>query len=220
MSIANCAPGHNGSPSAMTSKRPPSSPLNSPRSKSRTNWFVDTRASASLHTCAAATSRANPLLPKTPAPEHAARWWPRISSWRPHRHVREETVIESRRRQHNKRRNCWGSIFVTLLVGRAVKTAEINGPCCDLNMSNMSAPAPSSVRGVVWRFSAATQVWVGLAPAPTLLEVVCQPALTTAGPQNQLRPTNAGTSSLTGSTGLLHGQSPPSSRWQLWGGVL
>ena len=105
VSIESCAPRHNESPSAITSKRRPSSPLNSPRSKSRTNWFVDTRAPASLQTCAAATSRANPLLPKTPAPEHTARWWPSVSSWRPHRHVREETGIGSRRRLHNKRWN-------------------------------------------------------------------------------------------------------------------
>ena len=48
--------------------------LNAARSRSRTNLSTATRPTASLHTCAAARSSGNPLVPNTPALEHAARY--------------------------------------------------------------------------------------------------------------------------------------------------
>ena len=66
-------------------------------------------------------SSGNPLLPRTPASEHAARWWPRESSWRPHRQVREGRGNESPRRLRRTTLNNWGSIFVILCVGTAVE---------------------------------------------------------------------------------------------------
>ena len=98
VSTASCAPCHKVNPSATISNRRPSSALWSARSMSRTKAFVVTLAPASRQTCAAAHSSGNPLLPRTPASEHAARWWPRESSWRPHRHVREDKGNESPRR--------------------------------------------------------------------------------------------------------------------------
>ena len=73
VSMANWAPWNKVNPSAMTSILRPSSPLNSANSKSRMKTFVVTLAPASLHTCAAARSRGQPLPPKTPASEDAAR---------------------------------------------------------------------------------------------------------------------------------------------------
>ena len=65
--MANGAPRHRVSQSAMTSNLRLSDPLNSPKSKSRTNTSVSTRAAASLHTSAEVHSRAKPLQPRTPA---------------------------------------------------------------------------------------------------------------------------------------------------------
>ena len=73
-SIASCAPRHKARPKRC-----------SPRSMSLTQTFVATRAPASRQTCAAAHSRGNLLFPNTPASTHAERWWPNMSSWRPHR---------------------------------------------------------------------------------------------------------------------------------------
>ena len=114
--------------------------------------FVVTRAPASRQTCAAAHSRGNPRLPKTPATWHAARWWPKESSWRPHRQVRtvggrgicrrrrrttRNKCVSSlgrgkRRRRQSKRRNDCASILITLDVGSTVKGADARGPCWDL----------------------------------------------------------------------------------------
>ena len=84
--------------------------------------LVDTRPPPSLHTCAAARSSANPLAPKTPASAHAARWWPRQSRRRPHRHVREEKGRGRWRRRHNSTRNGCGSMRVDRDVGNAIKS--------------------------------------------------------------------------------------------------
>ena len=59
-----------------------------PVSRAQTKTFVVTRGPASRHIRAPALSRANPRLPKIPALEQAARWWPRAWSGRPHRHLR------------------------------------------------------------------------------------------------------------------------------------
>ena len=55
-------------------------------------------------------------LPRTPTSEHAAQWWPKGSSWRPHRQVREDRGNESPRRLRRPTLNNWGSIFVILCV--------------------------------------------------------------------------------------------------------
>ena len=101
-------------------KPAPIKPVVLPRSRSRTNTSADTRVPASRHTWAAAHSSKNPLLPRTPASAHAARWCPRMSSWRPHRQVREHKGMGRRRRQQRRRRNDCESIIAWRLVGRAV----------------------------------------------------------------------------------------------------
>ena len=79
---------------------------NAARSMSRTKTFVVTRVPASLHTCAAATSRGKPLRLNTPASEHGARWWPGESSWRPLRQVREDRGKGSLTRLRSRMRKC------------------------------------------------------------------------------------------------------------------
>ena len=60
------------------------------RSRSRIKQLVPTKPPASLQMRAAALSSANPLLPKTPALAHVARWWPNESIGRPHLQVCED----------------------------------------------------------------------------------------------------------------------------------
>ena len=97
VSMASWAPWCSDNPSATTSKRLVSG-RSAGRSMSRISTLVDTLAPASLHTRAAADSRAYPRRPKTPTCAQAARWWPRESSGRPHRQLREEGGKGSQRR--------------------------------------------------------------------------------------------------------------------------
>ena len=79
----------------------PSRWSNAPRSKSRTNTFVDTGAPPSRRFLAIALSTANP---RHPATAHADRWWPRQSSGRPHRQLREDKERGFwRQEQHSER---------------------------------------------------------------------------------------------------------------------
>ena len=87
--MASWAPRYSGKPSATTSKRLLSGRSCRKRSMSRIITLVDTLAPASLHTRAAADSGAYPR-PSTPTCAQAARGWPRESSGRPHRQLREE----------------------------------------------------------------------------------------------------------------------------------
>ena len=64
VSMASCAQCHRVRPSATTSRRSPSKLLNSAKSMSRTWSLVVTRAAASLHTWAAATSNGETPLPR------------------------------------------------------------------------------------------------------------------------------------------------------------
>ena len=99
VSTASWTPPKSGRPSATTSSRLLSLTLGTPRSRSLTNWLVATLAPASRQTLPAALSRANPLLPSTPHLAHAARWWPKASSGRPHRQVRLDRGNGSARRR-------------------------------------------------------------------------------------------------------------------------
>ena len=103
VSIANCDPFHKVSPSATTSSLR--------LSMSRTSTLEETLPPASRHTCAASFSREKPRLPKTPASEHPARWWPSGSSWRPHLQDLEDKGMGRRTRRRRS----------TLTVGRTLK---------------------------------------------------------------------------------------------------
>ena len=70
-----------------------------------------------------------PLLPKTPALEHAARWWPSILRRRPHRQAREDKG--RKRRRHNHNLNGWDFMRVVGLVGDTVTATDARRPRCD-----------------------------------------------------------------------------------------
>ena len=61
------------------------------------------------YTRAAALSTANPRLPRTPACAHDAKWWPKESRKRPHRHVREVGGNGRRKRRNKSTRKNWES---------------------------------------------------------------------------------------------------------------
>ena len=98
------------------------------KSKSRTNRLVETRAPASRHTLTAALSTEKPRLASTPALEHAARWWPRTSSGRPHRQVREDRGKGSHKRRRRSTRKSWGGKREKGEDGTAKKGSPANGP--------------------------------------------------------------------------------------------
>ena len=87
------------------------------------------RLQASRQTCAAAHSKGYPLFPSTPASAHAARWWPNLSSGRPHHQVGRVMGRGKWSLRHNKRRNGCASIRLARDVGIAVSGAEARGPC-------------------------------------------------------------------------------------------
>ena len=89
VSIANCALRGRA---ADHQPPPPVSghPVDRRMSRSRTTTLVDTRAPVSRQTLAAADSTGKPRLSNTPTTAQAARWWPRTSRRRPHRHLRVE----------------------------------------------------------------------------------------------------------------------------------
>ena len=72
VSTANCTP-------PTTSRRLPSCTWGALRSISRNMKLVATLAPPSRQMRAATLSTANPRRPRTPALEHAARWWPKDS---------------------------------------------------------------------------------------------------------------------------------------------
>ena len=98
------------------------------RSKSRRKTLTDTRAPASRRTRAAAVSNENPREPKTPALGHAARWWPKTSSGRPHRQVREDRGRGSHRRRKSNTRKSWAGNRNKSSVGMALKACPAMGP--------------------------------------------------------------------------------------------
>ena len=170
--MASCAPRNAVKPSATTSKRLLSMTLNTARSMSRTKTFVVTRAPASLHTCAAATSRGNPLRPNTPASGHAARWWPSGSSWRPHQQVREDRGKCGR----VDRPSLWPGRLGERSLLRIETLGELSRrPSSQAIRARSSAWSPNSVTRTV-----ANRTWAGLAP---LLPHGREPPL--PGPSNQ-----------------------------------
>ena len=84
---------------------------------------------ASRQTRAAALSNANPRRPNTPANGHAARWWPRESSGRPHRQVNEDRGKGCQRRRRNSTLNSWDWKVVSAERGKLVKGRPAIGPC-------------------------------------------------------------------------------------------
>ena len=120
VSIASCAPWKSGRPSAITSMRRSSMWSGRAMSRSRTRTFAETRPPASRHTLAAALSKAKPRRPNTPTVAHDARWWPRTSRGRPHRHVREVGGKGS----HKRRRRSTKDLSVETRVEKSGTTRE------------------------------------------------------------------------------------------------
>ena len=116
VSTANCAPPKSGKQSTTTSSLRLSWALGTPRSMSRTRRLVATRPPASLHTLAAALSKENPLLPKTPDREQAARWWPRCSTWRPVETERQTLAVFVWRRRRPSAGNAFTETRTTLFL--------------------------------------------------------------------------------------------------------
>ena len=120
-SMANWLPPNNVKPSAMTSKRRASLLWEGVMSRSRTITFADTLVPPSLQICAMAFSAANPLLPSTPTVLHAARWWPKASTGRPHRQVQTVKGRGIRKRRSKRTRYGSESIFKTRWTGNATR---------------------------------------------------------------------------------------------------
>ena len=89
VSTANWAPPNKGRPSTTSSLLPsPAATAGSAKSRSRNSTLVVTRPPPSRQIRPATLSRTHPLFSRTPARAHAARWWPKESSGRPHRQIR------------------------------------------------------------------------------------------------------------------------------------
>ena len=104
VSIANWAPPHRFKPLAMTSIRLSSWRRRCSRLRSATRVLVVTRAPASQQMVAAARSKGTPRPRKIPACGHAARWSPKGSRVRRHRHWRADKGRGSRNRRRRRRR--------------------------------------------------------------------------------------------------------------------
>ena len=98
---------HRWRPLAMTSIRRSSWRCKCWRLRSATLVLVVTRAPASRQIVAAARSRGTPRLRNIPACGHAARWSPRGSRARRHRHWRADKGRGSRRRRRRSKQNKW-----------------------------------------------------------------------------------------------------------------
>ena len=98
-------------PSATTSKRRTSLLRGDAMSKSLTITFVDTA----------------PFCPEAFLVLHAARWWPKASSGRPHKQMHTVRGKGRRRRRSNNTRNGSESNVDTRWIGVAVKGTELNG---------------------------------------------------------------------------------------------
>ena len=98
---------------------------------SRTKTFVRTLPPASRQILAAATSRRNPLRPRTPATAHADRWWPKTSRRRPHRQTRAVRGSGRRKRRRNNTFKTCGSKRVARLVGKLTNGAGAKRPPWD-----------------------------------------------------------------------------------------
>ena len=150
-SKASWTPPNTDKPSATTSNRLESVLLRA-MSRSLTMTFVETRAPASRHICSTALSTAKPLLPRTPALLHAARWCPNTSRRRPHTQERTDKGKGNLRRRSRRVRKSSEPIRVTRHTGNAVRGADANGPLCDLtealsdtdNCGHTAPPAESS----------------------------------------------------------------------------
>ena len=137
MSTAGWAPPHSGRPLATTSNRRSSrrstGRLRSARRVLEVPW----------QTRAAARSRAHPWLRRTPDVEHAARWSPRGSKRRWHRHVFSVTGSGRRRRRSKTVRNkCEGAVS-SGIVGRAARILLANGLCRDSSRATAAGSRPA-----------------------------------------------------------------------------
>ena len=129
VSTANWAPLKIGRPSTTVSSRLPSaSEPTKPRSRSRNNTLVVTRPPPSRQIRAATLSKAHPRLSRTPTRAHAARWWPKESSGRPHRQVRTVRGKGNWSRRNKVTQKRWASILVTRHVGQHVRTKPAPDP--------------------------------------------------------------------------------------------
>ena len=99
----------------------------------------DVRCHPSARSVRLHISSANPRLPKIPALEQAARWWPRASSGRPHRQLRREKGKGRRRRRRRRTLNSCGSIRVCMLNGVVWRATPAPGPLSErINASSLS----------------------------------------------------------------------------------
>ena len=78
-----------------------------------------------------ALSTANPRRPNTPATAQADRWWPRQSSGRPHRQLREDKERGNRRRRRSNTRKDWDENSVSREVGQHTNGLDESGPPWD-----------------------------------------------------------------------------------------
>ena len=103
------------------------------------SWFrrvrIVTRVPASRQTLAAACSSGTPLLLRTPAREHAARWSPKGSRMRRHRQVRSVKGSGSLRRPSMRTRKTWSGYVTSAVYGMVVKVLLANGPDCESRMA-------------------------------------------------------------------------------------
>ena len=87
-----------------------------------------------------------------------------MSTWQPHRQVREDKGKVKRRRLHSRVRNVWVSIFVIRLVGIVVKTADAKGARWSASTPFLRPRAPSSA--ILPRTSSEDTWWLFAANPP------------------------------------------------------
>ena len=97
-----------------------------------------------------AFSAANPLLPSSPTVLHAAWWWSKASSGRPHKQVQTVKGRGMRRRRSKRTRNGSESIFDTRWTGNAVNGTDARGPLCDLTRARWSGDNRSHTTWSLW----------------------------------------------------------------------
>ena len=113
-------------------------------------------APASRHTLAAAISTANPRLANNPPWAHAARWWPKKSCWRPHRHGELWEGEAGGDGGPIKTLNKCGSKRVSQLHGTVEKGTPAKGPLYDLSNALSLSSALGKMTLALWWASTRT----------------------------------------------------------------
>ena len=190
--------------------------LNSTRSTSRINTFVATRPPASLHTCAAARSNREPLVPNTPRPRASCAMVSKLVQSAAH-----PAVAGSERERGGGGDGTTGMVVTQFVCRRSCEScgsqwSTLGSHECPVRWRQLF---PNVLSGIApprscWR-RAANQTWARLVPAATHAaeETLTSPS-TRACPVLRRSALASATSHGLGNMGLGHG------RYLRWAGCL